>query len=141
MFIGHCRKDSGSCVAPAGIMQRLRRLLSPFGTGFSEHVQGNTTLSTALAADSVHTLLPLPMTTIASLHRIGGRWQQRVVEKRQGFFTMRREDLFSGVANPRESFDRCTQLPQLAQRGLCPTTPVKYGIHMVHDLAQGTQLR
>ena len=92
-FPRHCRKDSGSCVAPAGIMQRLRRLLSPFGTGCSNHVQGNTTLSTDLAADSVHTLLHLPITTIASFHRIGSRGQQRVIKKRQGLFKMRREDL------------------------------------------------
>jgi len=33
------------------------------------------------------------MTTIASLYRIGGRWQQLVVKKRQRFFQMRREYL------------------------------------------------
>jgi hypothetical protein len=74
-------------------------LVSAFGTRFSDHVQGNTALSTDLAADPVHTLLHLAMTPIASLHRLRGRWQQLVVEKRQGLFKMRREDLLEDVSN------------------------------------------
>jgi len=68
-------------------------LVAVFGTGFSDHVQGNTPLETDLAPNPVHTLLHLPMATIASLHRIGGRRQQLVIKQRQGFFKMRREDL------------------------------------------------
>jgi hypothetical protein len=65
------------------------------------------------------------MTTIASLDRIGGRRQQRVIKKRQGFFKMRREDLLEGLANPREPLDPLPQLFQLAQGGLRAATPVK----------------
>jgi hypothetical protein len=64
-------------------------LLSAFGSRFSEHIQSNATLYTDLAADPVHTLLHLPVAAIATFHRIGGRGQQRVVEKCQGFFQMR----------------------------------------------------
>ena len=53
----------------------------------------------------VHTLLHLAMATIASLHRIGSRRQQLVIEKRQGFFQIRREDLVEGVANPLKPLD------------------------------------
>ena len=68
-----------------------------------------------LVPNAVHTLLPLPMATIASLHRIGGGGQQLVIKKRQGFFPMRRENLFYGVANPPKPFHPVAQLPQLAQ--------------------------
>jgi hypothetical protein len=81
------------------------------------------------------------MATVAAFHRIGGGRQQLVVQKRQGFFKVRREDLFSGVANPREPFHPLTQFPQPAQCGLRPTTPVKQRINVVHDLTQGAQLR
>jgi hypothetical protein len=61
-------------------------LVSTFGSRFAKHVQGNPTLSTDLTADPIHTLLHLPVAAIATFHRIGGRGQQRVVEKREGFF-------------------------------------------------------
>jgi hypothetical protein len=99
-------------------------LLSAFGSRFSEHIQSNATLYTDLAADPVHTLLHLPVAAIATFHRIGGRGQQRVVEQCQGFFQMRREDLFSGLANPGEPVDPLPQLLQLAQGRLRPATPV-----------------
>jgi len=54
---------------------------------------------------------------------------------------MRREDLFSGVANPPKPFHPVAQLPQLAQGGLGPATPVKQRVDMFHDLAQFTQMR
>src|SRR4030095_11018859 len=81
------------------------------------------------------------MPTIASLDRIGGRRQQLVIKKRQGFFTMRREDLLSGVANPREPLDPLPQLFQLAQGGLRSATPVKQRIDVFYDLAQFAQMR
>src|SRR2546430_15829263 len=86
---GHCSRDPESCAPPTRPVQRLSGLVSAFGTRFSNHVQSNTTLSTDLAADPVHTLLHLAMTPIASLHRIRGRGQQLVIEQRQGFFKMR----------------------------------------------------
>src|SRR5437870_12162997 len=80
------------------------------------------------------------MTAIASLHRIGGRREQFVVKERQGFFSRRREAFLYGLANPREPLDPGTQLLQLAQRGLCPTTPIKQGVNVVHEVAQFTQM-
>ncbi len=115
-------------------------MVSAFGTGFSEPIQGNTPLSTDLAADSVHTLLPLPITTIASFLRIGGRGQQRVVKKRQGVCTRRREHLFEGLAHPREPLHPLPQLAQRAQRGLRAATPVKERVDVLHDVAQCTSL-
>ena len=116
-------------------MQRLSGVASAFGTGFSDHVQGDTTFSTDLATDPVDTLLHLTMTPIAPLHRIGGRRQQRIVKKRQGFFKMRREDFLSGLANPREPPHPLTHLLALAQGRMCPATSVKQRGDMVHDLA------
>ena len=56
--------------------------MTGFGTGFSDHIQGNTPLYTDLTANPVHTLLHLAMVTIASLYGIGGRWQQLIIKKR-----------------------------------------------------------
>ena len=81
------------------------------------------------------------MTTIASLDRIGGRRQQRVIKKRQGFFKMRREDLLEGLANPREPLDPLPQLFQLAQGGLRAATPVKQRLDVFDDLAQCAPMR
>src|SRR6266851_3073473 len=81
------------------------------------------------------------MTTIASLHRIGGCGQQLVIEESQRFFQMRREDLLSRVPTPREAFHPLTQLFELVKRLLRPATPVKQGVNMLHDLAQFTQMR
>jgi len=81
------------------------------------------------------------MTTIASLYRIGGCWQQLVVKKRQRLFQMRREYLLSRVPNPREPPHPLTQLLQLAKRRLRPTAPVKQRVNVIHDLAQLAQMR
>jgi hypothetical protein len=116
-------------------------LLSAFGSRFSEHVPSNATLYTALAADPVHTLVHLPVAAIATFHRIGGRGQQRVVEKWQGFFQRRGDDRFSGRANPCEPVDPLPPLLQLAQGRLRTATPVKQRLDMLHDLAQFAPLR
>ena len=81
------------------------------------------------------------MTTIASLYRVGGRRQQLVVKKRQGFFQVRRKDLFSGVPYPLESAHPPTQLLEFAKRRLRPAAPVKQGLDVLHDLAQFAQMR
>ena len=80
------------------------------------------------------------MATIAALHRIGGRRQQLVIKKRQGFFQSRGEHFFEGVANPLKPVDPMTQLVQLAQGRLHAATPVKQRLDMLHDLAEFTQL-
>ena len=139
--MGHCSKDSGSCRAPARLVSRLSGVVSAFGTGFSEHVQSNTTFYTDLAAHPEHTLVHLAMATIPSLHRIGGRGQHRVVKKHQGFFKSRREDLLEGLAHPREPAHPLPQLLALAQCRLRPAAPVKHGIHVLHDLAQRASRR
>ena len=133
---GHCSKDSGLCVPPARPVQRLSGLVSAFGTRFSNHVQGNTTLSTDLAADPVHPLLHLAMTPMASLHRMRGRGQPLVVEQHQGFVKRRCADLLSGLTKPLQPFHPLTQLLPLAQRRLCPAAPVTQCVEMVHDRAQ-----
>ena len=43
-LIRHCSKDSGSCISPACLVERPSGLVAVFGTGFSDHVQGNTSL-------------------------------------------------------------------------------------------------
>src|SRR5712691_9627859 len=81
------------------------------------------------------------MTTSAALHGVGGGGQQLVIKQCQGLFTMRREDLFYGVANPRAPLDPLTPLPQLAQCGLRAATPVKQRVEVFHDLAPLAQMR
>ena len=119
----------------------MRGVVSAFGTGFSEHIQGNTPLSTDLAAHPVHALLPRPMTTIATLHGVGGGGPQRVIKPCQGVFTMRRADLCYGVAHPRAPLDPLPQLLQRAQCGRRVATPVKPRVAGLHDLAQCAPMR
>src|SRR6266700_5876892 len=81
------------------------------------------------------------MTTIAALDCVGGGREQLVVKQWQGLFKMRREPLLSGLTNPLEPFDPVAQLPELTPSGVRPTTAVKQGIDVFHDLAQFPQMR
>ena len=76
------------------------------------------------------------MATIATLHRIGGCGQQLVIQKGQGFFKGRGDDLFSGITDPLETLDPLTQLLQLSQGCLRAATPVKQRVDVLHDLTQ-----
>ena len=63
--------------------------MAPFALGFSPHIERNARLDLLLGAHTVDALLPLAITPIAPLHCIGGRGQQFVIEKRQGFLQCR----------------------------------------------------
>jgi len=76
------------------------------------------------------------MATIATLHRIGGRGQQRVIQQCQGCFKGRGEDLFSRITAPLETHDPLTQLLQLSSGRLRAATPVKQRVDVLHDLTQ-----
>jgi hypothetical protein len=129
---GHCSKDSGSRLSPTFPVQRLHGVVAAFGMGCSAHGQGHASLSTDGAPDPGDTLVPLAMTPIAPLDRLGGRRPHRVVQKRQGLFQRRREDLLERLAPPRAPAHLLPQLLARAQGRLCPATSVKQRREMIY---------
>jgi hypothetical protein len=93
-----------------------------------------------VTANSVHALLHLAVTMIASFDRVGGGWQQLVIEKGQRLVQGRWEHLVQGVANPLEPLDPLTQFVELIQSGWRAATPIKQRINLLHDLTQFAQL-
>ena len=63
-----------------------------FSARFSNHVQSNTTLNTLCCAPGTH-FASYDDADCLALPRLRLSWQQLVIEKRQRFFQMRREDL------------------------------------------------
>src|SRR5215471_9307512 len=74
-------------------------VLTAFGVGFTPHIQGQAGTDLCLRPHSVDTLLHLAIAPVAPLHRIRGRGQQRIVQKRQGLFQGRGKELFEGFAH------------------------------------------
>ena len=108
-------------------------LLTAFGLGFTPHIQGQAGMDLRLRPHPVDTLLPLAIAPVAPLHRIRGGGQQLVVEKRQGLFQGRGQELFEGFAHLWEPQEPPPQCGQFVQRGLGPTAPIASGIPLVHD--------
>ncbi len=73
LTLGDCSKDTGLHSSCPRLMQGLKGLLTPFALGFSPHVERNSCFDLILRAYTVNTLLHLPITPIATFHRIGGR--------------------------------------------------------------------
>ena len=60
--------------------------MAPFALGFAPHVQRQACPELCLCAYPVDLLLHLAIASVAPLHRIRGRGQQLVIQKRQGLF-------------------------------------------------------
>jgi len=56
--------------------------MATFALGFAPHVQSQVCPDLGLRAYPVDLLLPLAIASVAPLHRIRGRWQQLVIQKR-----------------------------------------------------------
>ena len=107
--------------------------MTAFGLGFTPHIQCQAGTDLYLCAHTVDLLLHLAIAPVAPLHRIGGRGQQLVVEKRQGFFQREGKELLQRVTEGGESLNATRQLGQFVESGLGPTAPIAYRIHLVHD--------
>ena len=83
----------GSWVTVPLIVQRLRCLCSSLGLCVALHVHGDPAADLGAGSHAVHRFLHLAMPAKASFNGIGSRGQERIVEKRQRFFQVRREQL------------------------------------------------
>jgi hypothetical protein len=108
-------------------------LLTPFGLGFTPHIQGQAGLDLRLRPHPVDTLLHLAIAPVAPLHRMRGGGQQLVVKKRQGLFQGRGKELLEGFAHLWEPQEPTPQCGQFGQRGLGPTAPIAQRIPLVPD--------
>jgi len=103
------------------------------------HVQSDAAADGLAGADAIDGFLHLAVTPVAALHRVGGGWQQGIVQKGQGLFQVRREQLFERPPEAPEAADAPPEAGQPGQGGLGPASSVKEAVHFVHDLAQGAQ--
>ena len=99
-------------------------LLTPFGVGFTPHIQGQAGLDLRLRPHPVDTLLHLAIAPVAPLHRIRGGGQQLVVKKRESLCQGRGKELLEGCTHLWEPQEPTPQGGQLVHRGLGPTAPI-----------------
>jgi hypothetical protein len=70
-------------------------------------------MNVLLGAEPVNRLLHLAVATVATLYGVGGRWQQFIIEKRQGLLQVGRRKLAQNLANLLETANTLAQLGQL----------------------------
>ena len=92
--------------------------MTPFALGFSPHVQSNARADLLLRAHPVDTFLPLAIAPVAAFHRIGRGGQQRIIEKREGFFQRGGTELLQRVPEGGEPLDAPPQRGQFGESGL-----------------------
>src|SRR5271157_4074946 len=120
---GFCRLFSGSC---------------PFAP---LHVQRDSLADVRRSPYRVDASLGLPVATVTSLHRVARRREQLVVQERQRFLQIWREERGQGFPQPPESTDPLLQLVQPVERRFRPTAAVEQPVDLVHNLPQRPQLR
>ena len=121
-------------------MQSLQSLVTTCALGFSPHIECNACLDLLLGAYTVDTLLHLPVAPIATLHRIRGRGEQCVIEKRQSFLEGRRKEFLQRLTQMLEPVQATPQIGQLVEGGLRATPSVEQPVDLLHDLAQLAEL-
>jgi hypothetical protein len=94
-----------------------------------------------LGPNPINRLLHLAVATVAAFHGVGSGWQQLVVEERQGLVELGRAKLVHDRADLLEAANALTQLGQFRQGGVRATAPIKPAVHLLHEVAQRSQLR
>ena len=94
-----------------------------------------------LRTDAVNRLLHFAMATIATFHRVGSCWQERVVEEDQSLFQIGREQLAEGLADLPKTPHTQAQFGQFGQGRVRAAAAVEEAVNLVHDLAECAQLR
>jgi len=79
-------------------MKHLRRLRSALRLGLAEHIQRDSLVDMRVRPDAINGFLHLAVAAVAPFDRVGGRRQQRVVQERQGFFQVGREQFLERLA-------------------------------------------
>lgn len=102
----------------------------------SLHVQGDAAADRRLGADSIHGLLPLAVTAVATLDGIGCGRQQRIVQERQGLLDVGREEFVECLTQGWELRHALSQAGQLGQSGFGVAAAVKEAVGLVYDLCR-----
>ena len=100
-------------------------MLTACGLGFAPHIQGQARTELCLRAHAIDVVLHLAIAPVAAFHRIRGGGQQRIVEKRQSFFSRGDKELLQRVTEGGEPLDVPPQLGQFGEGGLGPTAPIE----------------
>ena len=117
-------------------MECGERLLTAFGLGFAPHTQCKARTELRLRTYPVDVVLHLAIAPVAAFHRIRGRGQQCIVEKRQGFFSRGGTELLARVTEGGEPLHVPPQLGQFGEGGLGPTAPIEQRVHLFYDRTQ-----
>ena len=120
-------------------MKYLGSMQPSLGLGVAEHVGGDPLADVGTGADAVDGLLHLAVAAVAALHRVGRGRQERIVQERQGFFEVRREEFAQRLPQILEAAHAAPQPGQFGQGGVGPTAAVKQAIDLVHDLPKRSQ--
>ena len=115
-------------------------MVTPFGLGIAQHVEGDAVTDVFLRAHAVDGFLHLAVTAVATFHRVGGRRQQLIVKEREGLFQVGTEEFLEGLPNLLEATYPSAKLGELLQGCRAPTAAVKEAIDFVHNLPQRMQL-
>ena len=99
--------------------------MTAFGLGFTPHIQRQACTDLRLRAHPVDLFLHLAIAPVAPLHRIRGRGQQLVIEKRQGLFQRGGKELLQRVTQRGEPLEPPPQFGQFVEGGLGPTAPIE----------------
>ena len=121
-------------------MYCLEGLLTPFGLGFTPHVQRKAHTDLRLRAHAIDVALPLALAPVATFHRMRRGGQPRIIQTREGFFSRGGTALLQRVTEEGEPLDAPPQRGPLGEGGLGPTAPIAHRVHLVHDRTQRTSL-
>src|SRR4051794_40072590 len=91
-------RKAGSLHLLAGLMEAGGRCQSSRSLLVPLQIEGNPAAERSLLANPVDRLLHLPMPTVPSLHDVGGRRQQLVVQERQRLLQVGRLELVQALA-------------------------------------------
>ena len=111
-----------------------------FSVDFTPHIQCQAYTDLSLRAYPVDLFLHLAIAPVAPLHRIRCRWQQRIIQKRQGFVQREGKEFLQRVTERGEPLDPPSQLRQFVEGSLSPTAPIEDRVHLLHDRTQRLEL-
>ncbi len=112
--------------------------MTPFSLGFTPHVQCKACTDLRLRAHAIDVALHLAIAPVPAFHGMRGGGQQRIIEKREGFFSRGGQELLQRVTEEGAPPDAAPQLGQLGKGCLGPTAPIAQRVHLFHDRTQRT---
>ncbi len=112
--------------------------MTPFGLGFTPHVQRKAYTDLRLRAHAIDVALPLAIAPVATFHRLRRGGQQRIIKKREGFFSRGGKELLQRVTEGGEPLDVPPQLGQFGEGGLGPPAPIEPRGHLFYNRTQHT---